>query len=86
MAQAGAKVEEAGGGDEVARKRPRVGPFKFLQQVRSEAIDKVTWPTWKETYLTSTMVFIMVILCALFFLLVDQVLGTAVRYVLQLVS
>jgi len=65
--------------------KPRVGPFRFLQQVRQET-SRVTWPTRKETMVTSVMVFVMVILCALFFLLVDEVLGTAVRYVLHLVG
>jgi preprotein translocase subunit SecE len=56
-------------------------PAQFLQQVRQE-IAKVTWPTRKETLVTSGMVFLMVMLIALFFLLVDQVLSVAVRFLL----
>ncbi len=85
MAQAGTKAGGGDGTDAAVPARPRIGPFKFLQQVVQET-KKVTWPTWKETYVTTIMVFVMVILCAFFFLLVDQVLGTAVRYVLQLAS
>ena len=43
------------------------------QQVRTEG-DKVTWPTRKETLITSAMVFVMVVLASVFFLVVDQVL------------
>ncbi len=58
-------------------------PFQFLQDVRSEAI-KVTWPTRRETLITTGMVVVMVILAALFFVLVDQVVHYAVGLVLGL--
>ena len=53
----------------------------FARQVRQE-VSKVTWPTRKETVVTTILVFIMVFICATYFLLVDQVLSTAVRYIL----
>ena len=59
----------------------KTNPFEFLQQVRSEAT-KVTWPTRKETTITTAMVFVMAVLASLFFLVVDQVVGFAVRTVL----
>ena len=37
----------------------KVSPFKFMQEVRAEA-QKVTWPTRKETTITTIMVFVMV--------------------------
>jgi preprotein translocase subunit SecE len=43
---------------------------EFAQQVRQEA-GKVTWPSRKETMITTAMVFVMVIACSIFFLLVD---------------
>ena len=44
----------------------KISPFKFLQEVRAEA-QKVTWPTRKETTVTTIMVFVMVaIACDLF--------------------
>lgn len=58
-------------------------PFEFLQQVRQEG-SKVTWPTRKETMVTTGMVFVMVLLAALFFLVVDQVLRFGVGLVLGL--
>jgi preprotein translocase subunit SecE len=60
-----------------------ISPVEFLRQVRQE-VGKVTWPTRRETLQTTAMVFLMVILAALFFFLVDLVLGHAVRYVLNL--
>ncbi len=61
----------------------KTGPLEFIQQVRQEA-SKVTWTTRNETIVTTVMVFIMVALASVFFLLVDQVLGTAVKFLLGL--
>jgi preprotein translocase subunit SecE len=41
-------------------------------------VSKVTWPTRKETTITTAMVFVMVVLASLFFLAVDWILGAAV--------
>jgi preprotein translocase subunit SecE len=60
---------------------PKISPFKFLQEVRAEG-DKVTWPTRKETTVTTIMVFVMVALAALFFLLADQVMRYGVSFLL----
>lgn len=56
-------------------------PFQFMQQVRAE-VAKVTWPTRRETIVTTIMVFIMVTLAALFFLLVDSTIGWLVGVIL----
>ncbi len=61
----------------------RINPFEFIQEVRTE-VSKVTWPTWKEVWVTSLMVLMMVVLAALFFLAVDQVVGAVVKLVLGL--
>jgi len=58
-------------------------PFEFIQEVRSE-ISKVSWPTRKETWITTVMVVIMVFISAIFFLLIDQVLSGAVKFILGL--
>ncbi len=57
-------------------------PFEFIQEVRTETA-KVTWPTWKEVWITTVMVLIMVTLAAIFFLLADQFLGWLVSLVLE---
>ena len=59
----------------------KINPGEFAQQVRQE-FHKITWPTRKETTVTTAMVFVMVVLAALFFLLADTIMGTAVRFVL----
>jgi preprotein translocase subunit SecE len=56
-------------------------PVEFLRQVRQE-VGRVTWPTRKETTITTAMVFLMVIAAAIFFYLVDIGLGLLVRFVL----
>ncbi|WP_409800389.1 preprotein translocase subunit SecE [Salinarimonas sp.] len=63
--------------------KAKTSPFQFLQQVRAEG-SKVTWPTRKETMVTTGMVFVMVLLAALFFLVVDWLLRTGVGLVLGL--
>ena len=56
-------------------------PVEFLRQVRTE-VAKVTWPTRKETTLTTVMVFAMVVLAAMFFLAVDATLSTLITWIL----
>ncbi len=53
-------------------------PAKFIREVRVE-ISKVTWPTRKETLVTTGLVFAMATVAALFFFVVDQVIGLGVR-------
>ena len=59
----------------------KTNPFEFLQQVRAETA-KVTWPTRKETMVTTIMVLIMVALASVFFLIADQILGWIVSFVI----
>lgn len=61
----------------------KTNPFEFLQQVRAEGA-KVTWPTRKETMITTGMVFLMVIMACLFFFFADTILQFGVRSILGL--
>ena len=63
----------------------KINPGQYIREVRQE-VSKVTWPTRKETTITTTMVFIMVFLAAMFFLLVDWGLKNLVELVLGLGS
>ncbi len=63
--------------------RKRVGPITFLKEVRAEA-RKVTWATRQETTVSTIMVFIMVVMAAVFFALVDTILRWAVQFILNL--
>lgn len=58
----------------------KTSPAQFLQEVRREA-SKVTWPSRKESAISTGMVFVMVILAAVFFALVDTVLSWGVQIV-----
>lgn len=57
--------------------------FEFLQEVRSEG-KKVTWPTRKETLVTTGMVFLLVFVASIFFLASDTVIRWFVGLVLGL--
>jgi len=65
--------------------KPRVSPGEFVRQVRAE-IAKVTWPTRRETLMTTVMVLIMTTILAVFFLGVDQILGRLVKFLLSLAA
>lgn len=59
----------------------KYNPIEFAGEVRQE-VSKVSWPSWKEVWITTLMVVIMVSLASMFFLLADQFLGWAVSLVL----
>ena len=61
----------------------KTNAVEFVQQVRQE-LARVTWPTRKETLVTTAMVFAMVFVAAAFFFIVDQVLSYGVRLVFGL--
>jgi preprotein translocase subunit SecE len=63
----------------------KINPFKFLQEVRAEA-QKVTWPTRRETAITTAMVFVMVAVTSVFFLVADQFMRLLVTLVLSVGS
>ena len=63
----------------------RTSPFKFLQEVRAET-NKVTWPSRRETLITTAMVFVMAAVMSVFFLLADQIIRLLVTTVLGIGS
>ena len=60
-------------------------PGQFAKEVRQEA-RKITWTSWKETWINSVLVFILVTLTAIFFLLVDGTLSFLIQQLLRLAS
>jgi preprotein translocase subunit SecE len=72
----GREMTETSSGGLIAR------AVRFIREVRQEVVGKVTWPSRKETGITTAMVFVMVLIMSLFFLLVDVVLGGAVSRIL----
>jgi preprotein translocase subunit SecE len=60
----------------------KTNPFAFLQQVRAETA-KVTWPSRRETMISTLMVFVMVFFAAIFFFAADQLMGWLIGLVLN---
>jgi preprotein translocase subunit SecE len=58
-----------------------VNPFQFLQEVRAEG-SKVTWPSRRETLITTGLVLAMVLAASLFFVAVDWALKLTVGVLL----
>lgn len=56
-------------------------PAKFVREVRQE-MRKVAWPTRKETMISTAMVLVLAAVAAVFFVLVDSVVGTLVRKII----
>jgi preprotein translocase subunit SecE len=59
----------------------KTNPAVFMRQVRQE-VSKVTWPSRKETGVTTAMVFVMVTLAAIFFMIVDKIISIGIQGVL----
>ena len=57
-------------------------PLQFVQQVRAE-VSKITWPTRREVAITSVMVFVMAMLTAAFFFVVDWIIRNGLQFILN---
>ncbi len=55
-----------------------ISPIRFIRQIEAE-LKKVTWPTKKETQISTLMVLVMVIIATSFFLLVDLLSREIIR-------
>ena len=64
---------------------PKVGPVKYVGQVRQE-MRKVVWPTQRETVVTTILVMVMVILMGAFFFVVDMIVSAGVQFFIGLGS
>ena len=60
-----------------------LNPAKFIREVRTE-IGKVSWPTRKETVVSTAMVLILALVAALFFLAVDSIFANLIGWILGL--
>jgi preprotein translocase subunit SecE len=65
--------------------KKRVSPIEFFREVRAEA-RKITWTSRRETWITSVMVFIMIVVVATFFVLVDLGLRALMEFILKLAA
>lgn len=58
-------------------------PFIFLQQVRQETA-KVTWPSRRETMISTAMVFAFAAIAMVFFFAADQLMAFGIDLILGL--
>ena len=65
----------------MAKTEKKTSPVEFVRQVKAET-KKVTWPTRKETTLSTIMVFIMVAIAAVFLFLTDQAVAKIIQWIL----
>ena len=62
--------------------KKKTNPAQFVRQVRQE-MQKVTWPEKKDTFISSAIVIILVILFSLFFLVTDQIWSISLRWIIE---
>ncbi len=65
--------------------KKRINLIQFFREVRAEA-RKITWTSRRETWITSVMVAIMVVVAMLYFWLVDAGVLLSVNTILKLAS
>lgn len=61
----------------------KFSPVTYFQQVKSE-VRKITWPSRKETIMSTVAVFIMVIFASLFLFAADQIMSLVVKLILSI--
>jgi|TARA_B110000263_G_C15069959_1_gene401378 preprotein translocase subunit SecE len=66
-------------------KKKKTSPAQFVRQVRQE-MQKITWPQRRDTFLSSAIVIVLIIIFSLFFLLTDQVWSFLIKKVIQIGS
>ncbi len=64
----------------------KTSPGEFVRQVKTEGLEKVHWPSRKETITTAIMVLIMTTLLAIFFFGVDSFFSAIVQFLLGLLG
>ena len=65
--------------------KKKISPALFIRQVRQE-LQKVTWPEKKDTFMSSAIVILLIILFSLFFLLTDQIWSFLIKKIIQIGS
>ena len=63
----------------------KTSPALFVRQVRQE-LQKVTWPTRRDTFISSLIVILLIFLFSLFFLLSDQIWSFSIKKIIQIGS
>ena len=67
----------------MADQKAKIGPVKYLEQVRQEG-RKVVWPTPRETMITTILVLILMVLFGIFFFFVDWISANTIKFLLSI--
>jgi preprotein translocase subunit SecE len=62
--------------------KKKTNPAQFVRQVRQE-MQKVTWPEKKDTFISSAIVILLVVLFSLFFMLTDQIWSKGLQWIIE---
>ena len=65
--------------------KKKTSPALFVRQVRQE-LQKVTWPQRRDTFISSAIVILLIVLFSLFFLLTDQIWSFSIRKIIEIGS
>jgi preprotein translocase subunit SecE len=65
--------------------KKKTSPALFVRQVRQE-LQKVTWPEKRDTFLSSAIVILLIVLFSIFFLLTDQLWSFSIKKIIQIGS
>ena len=62
--------------------KKKTNPAQFVRQVRQE-MQKVTWPEKKDTFISSAIVILLIVLFSLFFLVTDQIWSKGLQWIIE---
>ena len=62
--------------------KKKTNPAQFVRQVRQE-MQKVIWPERKDTFISSAIVILLVVVFSLFFLVTDQIWSKGLRWIIE---
>ena len=63
--------------------KKKTNPAQFVRQIRQE-LSKVTWPDKKDTFLSSVIVIVLIMVFSIFFLLTDQLWSFVIKKIIQI--
>ena len=62
--------------------KKKINPAQFVRQVRQE-MQKVTWPEKKDTFISSAIIILLIVLFSLFFLITDQIWSKGLQWIIE---
>ena len=62
--------------------KKKTNPAQFVRQVRQE-MQKITWPERKDTFISSAIVILLIVLFSLFFLVTDQIWSKGLQWIIE---